>query len=222
MLTVQTPRRWFPTWKPWSAEEDHVGQNLKWRFSKTRQFPDEFFFFTFHSCFLRLWPEPDGECGVRPASSPPEHEDHDEAGSLTTAQLGEQTEARESGGRTQRPLLRLCGWKPILLTCDWAKLQTATPCRGRCEREEQMSPFFSPHLCSFTFFQVIFRFLVLDDVISHNELSGEQQGDCSGPYPACEAWNCLLAGVCYSCYYVMTEAPSAFYIFFGALRRNVW
>lgn len=45
MLTVQTQRRWFPTWKPWSAAEDQVDQNLKWRFrwcSKPLQLPDLF------------------------------------------------------------------------------------------------------------------------------------------------------------------------------------
>lgn len=79
----------------------------------------------FYSHFLRLWPEPDGERRVRPASSPPEHEDHDEAGSLTNAPLGEQAETRGSGRWGQRPLLRLCGRKPILLPRDRAELQTA-------------------------------------------------------------------------------------------------
>lgn len=213
MLTVQTPKRWFPTWKPWSAEEDQVGQNLTWRFrwcSKTRQFPDEVFFLTFHSCFLRLWPEPDWECGVRPASSPPEHEDHDEAGSLATAQLGEQTEARESGGRTQRPLLWLCGCKPILLTCDWAKLQTARSCRGWCEREEQMSPFF-PHLCSFTVFS---GDLSIPRPRWCNYPHWAERGAAGRLFWALPSMQGVKMPPCRSlCRCVMTEASSAFYIF---------
>lgn len=83
---------------------------------------------------------------------------------------------------------------------------------------------FFPHLCSFTFSQVMFRFLALDDVISHNELSGEQRGNCSGPYPARKPWKCLLAGVCYSCHCVMTEASSAFSIFLCITHKclEIW
>lgn len=45
MLTVQTQRRWFPTWKPWSAAEDQVDQNQTRRFrwcSNLLQLPDLF------------------------------------------------------------------------------------------------------------------------------------------------------------------------------------
>lgn len=43
MLTAQTQRRWFPTWKPGSAAKDQVDKNLKRRFrwcSKLLQLPD--------------------------------------------------------------------------------------------------------------------------------------------------------------------------------------
>lgn len=92
------------------------------------------------SCFLRLRPEPDGERRLRPASSAPEHEDHDHQGALAAPGLGQPAEARGSGGRSQRAVLRLCGWKQLLLAGDWPERQTAASCRGGCHSDGGVSP----------------------------------------------------------------------------------
>lgn len=96
-------------------------------FSFLFSFLTDFFFLIcwFSSWFLRHWSEPDRRRSLRLPPSTPEHEEDDDEGSLAAASLGERAEARARGGRSQRPLLRLCGRQSILLTCDWPELQTA-------------------------------------------------------------------------------------------------
>lgn len=62
---------------------------------------------------------------MRPASSVPDHEDHDDEGSPAAAHLGQQTEAWGPGGRSQRAVLRLRGWSRLLLVGDRSEPQTA-------------------------------------------------------------------------------------------------
>ncbi|CAG10300.1 unnamed protein product [Tetraodon nigroviridis] len=95
---------------------------------------------TFTSWLLRVRPEPDGERGLRPAPPAPDHEDHDHEGPAAAAHLGQQTEARGSGGRSQRAVLRLRGRSRLLLAGDWAEPQTAGPRRG--PRAAGVSPAF--------------------------------------------------------------------------------